>query len=176
MLVDLSIGEEEKLRRLRESQEYGKREFGKEYYQRQYEMSRIVEVAKIYILDNYEKIKYWDALHFNLYGYGGKDRIRLHFGMKDIESKMRRKKKPRPKPKEGKRRLRRERFPSFAKAMKKLDDETIQVRSIERVVYDWTDGDFSIRVNGTWYNWINHRNPEAIIEIAHYIEENLKKE
>jgi hypothetical protein len=174
MLVSIPLdGEEGVYKRLRESEFY-KGNFGKEYYQRIHEARSVVEAAKIYIMDNYAKVKDWTEVHFNLVGYGEKERSdRVYFGMKDAERKRRYPPKPRPEPKESKRALRAERMPKLAAMLKRMDEEKIQVETFE-AVYDWTDGDFSITVNGKEYWWIDHHNPDAIIEIAHFIENQLQ--
>ena len=54
--------------------------------------------------------------------------------------------------------------------LKELRDATIQVSTFDKAVYDWTDGDFSIVLNGVDYNWIDS---DSIINIANYIEGKL---
>ena len=54
--------------------------------------------------------------------------------------------------------------------LKELRDATIQVSTFDNAVYDWTDGDFSIVLNGVDYNWIDS---DSIINIANYIEGKL---
>lgn len=172
MLVTIPLdGEERVYKRLRESEFY-KGNFGKEYYQRYSEMNKVVEAAKMYIIDNYQKISDWTELHFKLCGYG-EDRGTVRFGMKDEERKRRYPPKPRSESKSRLRRLAEEHTsPHIEEMLKRIDDEKIQVESFE-AVYDWTDGDFSVTVNGKLYMWIDHHNPDAVIEIAHFIEKQL---
>jgi hypothetical protein len=49
----------------------------------------------------------------------------------------------------------------------------ITVSTFDEAVYDWTDGDFSVTLNGKSYLWITS---ESIIEIADYIETKLKEQ
>lgn len=176
MLVDVSSGKEEKVKRLRESSEYRTMDFGKEYYKRVCEMNNILEAAKIYILDNYRKIGFWGDIHFMLYGYA-ESKTCIYFGMKNIERNMREPGKPRKKPRKGRRVLSSVKSsPTLIEMLREMEMDKIQIRCIDEVIYDWIDGDFSISINGIWYSCINHRNPEAIIEIAYYIEKKLKKE
>lgn len=176
MLVAIPLdGEEGVYRRLRESEFY-KGNFGEEYYRRMSEMNRVVEAAKMYIIDNYKKITDWTELHFELVQGFNEHRKILRFGMKDAERLKRYPPKPRTEPKDGKKHPRSVRIPRLEAMMKKLDEERIQVSTFDEAVYDWTDGDFSITINGVGYMWIDHRNPGAVIEIAHFIEENLKKQ
>ena len=153
MLVVIPLdGEEGVYRRLRESEFY-RGNFGEEYYRRMSEMNRVVEAAKIYIVDNYKKITDWTELHFALYSQG-KDRETLRFGMKNAERLKRYPPKPRTESKDSKKRPRAERIPRLEEMMKKLDEERIQVSTFDEAVYDWTDGDFSITINGVLYMWI----------------------
>jgi hypothetical protein len=174
MLVAIPLdGEEGVYKRLRESEFY-KGKFGNEYYRRMSEMNSIVEVAKMYIVDNYKKVSDWAELHFELRGYA-EDKGTLCFGMKDAERKRRYPPKAESETKPGKRKVRSERFHHLEEMMKKHDEERIQISTFDEAVYDWTDGDFSITINGKEYWWINHRNPDTVIEIAHFIEKTLNE-
>lgn len=174
MLVAIPLdGEEGVYKRLRESEFY-KGKFGNEYYRRMSEMNSIVEVAKMYIVDNYKKVSDWTELHFELRGYA-EDKGTLRFGMKDAEYKRRNPPPPESETRPGKRKLQSERFPRLEEMRKKRDEERIQVSTFDEAVYDWTDGDFSITVNDKEYWWINHRNPDTVIEIAHFIEKTLDR-
>ena len=173
MLVTIPLdGEEGVYKRLRESEDY-KGNFGVNYYTHMSKMNHVVETAKMYIVDNFEKIEDWTEVHFHLYGYTGK--TTQYFTIKDAERLRRYPPKPKPETESTsiKRRVRRaERFPELEEMLKRHDEENIQVEKLE-AFYDWTDGDFSIQVNDKEYMWIDHRNPEAVIEIAHFIEKTL---
>ena len=56
--------------------------------------------------------------------------------------------------------------------LKELDDQTIEIKSFDQAIYDWTDGDFSVVFNGISYNWID---ATSIIDIASHIERKLSK-
>ena len=54
----------------------------------------------------------------------------------------------------------------------KYYDATNLIETLDDIVLDTIDGDFSIRVNGLDLLWINN---ESVVEIAHYIEQQLRK-
>ena len=53
---------------------------------------------------------------------------------------------------------------TLAKLFREMDEKRVQAEKIDEVVYDWTDGDFSVKINGEWYNQINIY-PEAIVKL-----------
>jgi hypothetical protein len=55
--------------------------------------------------------------------------------------------------------------------MEEIDAQTIEIKTFDKAVFDWTDGDFSVVFNGVDYNWID---ANSIIDIADYIESRLK--
>jgi hypothetical protein len=61
-------------------------------------------------------------------------------------------------------------FFKFDKAIKRNQNPVV---TIDEVVLDPTDGDFSVTINGHQHWWIQD---EAIIIIADYIEKQLKKQ
>ena len=110
-----------------------------------------MECAKIYILDNYNKIEDYSDLSLTL-------RCANHENVVYFGKKMELKTKKRIK--------------IFDEIMEDLNNRTIKIISFDSVVWDWSDGDFSVTLNGVDYNWIDSR---SIIDIAEYIEERLKK-
>jgi hypothetical protein len=58
----------------------------------------------------------------------------------------------------------------FNKLISELNDKTIEIKTFDKAVYDWTDGDFSVVFNGVSYNWIDSN---SIIDIAAHIERKL---
>jgi hypothetical protein len=58
----------------------------------------------------------------------------------------------------------------FNKLINELNDKTIEIKTFDAAVYDWTDGDFSVTLNGVNYNWIDSN---SIIDIAAHIERKL---
>lgn len=101
-----------------------------------------MECAKIYILDNYNKIEDYSDLSLIL-------RCANHENVVYFGKKMELKTKKRIK--------------IFDEIMEELNNETIEIISFDSVVWDWSDGDFSVTLNGVDYNWIDSR---SIIDIA----------
>lgn len=170
MLVDLSRSEEEVMQSLRTSWFFLNNDFEKEYGRRLSEMHRIVEAAKIYVLDNYTKVSHWRDLWTTIRSANHEGPAYIH--KKDVELRRERKARLKQSPPRTKRpNVRRLRSENMSDIFKELDKKTISPKSLTNAVYDWTDGDFSVKINGKWYNRINS---QAIIDIASYIEEQLK--
>jgi hypothetical protein len=150
MLVDISKGEEEVLNSIRNSKKYKDKSFGIAYYSAVSEMRKIVAAAKIYILDNYQKIQNYSDLSLMLRCANHKGTV--YIGKKNQERK----------------------FSSeiLASVMKEIEEKTIQVDKFDLAVYDWSDGDFSVVFNDVSYNWIDS---DSIISIANHIENELAK-
>jgi hypothetical protein len=153
MLVDVSKSEEEVLNSLRNSVKYSEKNFLEAHDTLSLEIRRVVEAAKIYILDNYEKVADYSDLSLML-------RCGNHEGTIYIG------KKTDPEVSENTSGL-------IRRMLQELKDSTIQVSTFNKAVYDWTDGDFSIVLNEVSYNWIDSH---SIINIADYIEKNLGNE
>ena len=151
MLVDLSKGEEEVLSGIRSGKKYKEGNFETRYIEFSMEIRSIVEAAKIYILDNYEKVKDYKDLHLML-------RCVNHEGTQYFGKRS----KPKKEGAKGSGRLR--------KVIAELDKQTIEIKKFDKAVYDWTDGDFSVTFNGVDYNWIDS---SSIIDIASHIERKL---
>ena len=66
MLVDLSKSEEEVLNSLRSSVKYSEKNFLEAHDSLSLEIRRVIEAAKIYILDNYEKVADYSDLSLML--------------------------------------------------------------------------------------------------------------
>lgn len=171
-IIDTS-GEEGVLKRLRSTEAYVQGKFEDEY---QYHLSKansIVQSAKIYILDNYEKVKDWAELNLTIQRSGA----RIDFyGMKAAERERRYPKKESETLLERKDKARVFKSESIDKILKDLDEITIQIEKIHDVAYDWTDGDFSIKINGKLYIMIDRTNPGVVIEIASFIKKQLNGE
>jgi ssDNA-binding replication factor A large subunit len=154
MLVDLSKSEQEVLDSIRNTEKYKSGEFRKKYLQFSSELRGIIEASKIYILDNYKKIDDYSELSLILrcVNHDGTK----YFGKKGIK---RRKKK------NGENTI-------LSDLLAEMERERIEISNFDSAVYDWSDGDFSVVFNGVPYNWIDG---ESIIDIASYIENNIKK-
>ena len=110
----------------------------------------LLEAAKIYIIDHYKEVSDYSELHLIL--KSGATGLKFYFGPKtgDRVSKS----------------------PIIREILKSLDEETITIETFDEAIYDWSDGDFSVVLNGISYNWIDS---DSVIGIASYIEEKLGK-
>jgi len=151
MLVDISKREEEVLSVIREGKKYNEGNFEILYIEFSTEVRTLVEAAKIYILDNYKKVKDYKTLHLMLRcaNHGGTQ----YFGTKSRRAKSRSK--------------------IFNKIINELNEKQIEIKKFDAAVYDWTDGDFSVTLNGVSYNWIDDN---SIIDIASHIERKLNND
>ena len=135
---------------------YVDKDFRKEYENHIAGMGHISNIAKSYILNNWKLVKNWsdievvvihgptgDSVHY----YAYKERIQKkdYRNANDI-------------------------FLKFDKARKRNQNPVV---TIDEVVLDPTDGDFSITINGHQHWWIQD---EAVIIIADYIEKQIKKQ
>jgi hypothetical protein len=170
MLVDVSKNEQEVLEALRTDWFYLTGSFGREYEQRVRETRKLVEVAKIYVLDNYSKVKSWRNLWTTIRAANYDNLVYIH--KRDSELRKERRLRQKTNGKENRPRARKMRLEKFEDIFKELDKKTVSPKTFTGAVYDWTDGDFSVKINGKWYNWIN---AQAIIDIAAYIEEQLSE-
>ena len=157
---------------------YVEKDFMSEYRKHLAALPHVASVAKSYILNNWKKITNWDNLDVIIIHGPTGEWTEYYNNEKDLppleeEEPSEAKKKflslvSKEKPK---RNSISERF------QKKWDKENKlrhnPIKTIDDVVLDPTDGDFSITVNGKEHWWIQD---EAIIIIADYIENQLKKQ
>jgi hypothetical protein len=148
--------EESILSKIRDSWQYQEENFIDIWYSHLNRASRVVTAAKIYILDNYEKITDYTDLHLILRHNRGKH----YFGPKRNEKT----------PSQDEVKKTKKKSDSLEKLMQRIDEKKIQIDSFEEAVYDWTDGDFSVTFNGLSYLWIDD---ESVISIASYIENKI---
>ena len=141
-------------------------------------LPHVASVAKSYILNNWKKITNWDNLDVIIIHGPTGEWTEYYNNEKDLplleeEEPSEAKKKflslvSKEKP---------ERNSIFERFQKKWDKENKlrhnPIKTIDDVVLDPTDGDFSITVNGKEHWWIQD---EAVIIIADYIENQLKKQ
>jgi hypothetical protein len=153
MLVDIKNDEKEVLDSIRKMVEYDGKNFKDSYYKQIALCNRLVTTSKLYILDNYKKVKDYSKLSLFLYAANHEDR-RIHFGEK-IKS-----------------RIGKNVSPTVKKILLKVENEIIEIKSFDEAIYDWTDGDFSVTFNNIDYNWIDD---ESIIDIADFIDQSLKE-
>ena len=149
-------------------------DYKNEYHKYQEAMHHIAEFAKMYILENYEKVKDWSELDLKITHQldGTKVEFYNHY------------KKPVP-PKEPSERMKRflslvskeerKRADSYQKLLDEIEETNKKkhnpIVTFDQAVLDTSDGDFSVKINGQDFYWITDR---PIIEIADYIEQQLK--
>jgi hypothetical protein len=152
------------------------KDYMSEYLKYQEAMHHIAEFAKMYILENYEKVKDWSELD-----------IKLRHGLDGTQVEFyNHYKKPVP-PKEPSEKMKK--FLSLVskedptrktiKSAKGIFDDLAEewkakhnpIVSFDKAVLDTSDGDFSVVINGQDFYWIGDW---SIIQIADYIEEQLK--
>ena len=148
MLVDISKGEEEVLSIIRGGKKYNEGNFETRYIEFSAEVRTLVEAAKVYILDNYKKVKDYKTLHLML-------RCANHEGTQYFGTRSKRSKGG---------------SEIFNNLINELNKQTTEIKKFDAAVYDWTDGDFSVTFNGINYNWIDSN---SIIDIAAHIERKL---
>jgi hypothetical protein len=147
-----------------------------EYLKYQEAMHHIAEFAKMYILNNYEKVKDWSELDIKL-------RHNLDGTVVEFYNHY---KKPVP-PKEPSEKMKKfmklvsKDKPKRSEFLQKLMDEAEEenkakhnpIVSFDQAVLDTSDGDFSVKINGQDFYWISDW---PIIQIADYIEGQLKEQ
>lgn len=123
------------------------------------EANHIASAAKIYILDNWEKVDDWSELEITL-THMGDEEASVKFYNHNIHEELKVKNSTR---------LRE----MFNKIFEERAKEHNPVETFEEPVLDETDGDFSVKINGIDFYWISDR---AVITIAHYIELKLNED
>lgn len=133
---------------------YIDKDFRKEYEKHMVAMNHISNISKSYILNNYKRIKDWSDLEVVII-HGPTGDSTYYYSYKD--------------------RIVKKNYQSdiFLKLNRTRKRNQNPVLNINEVVLDPTDGDFSITINGKEHWWIQD---EAIIIIADYIEQQLKKQ
>lgn len=132
-------------------------DFKKEYENHIAAMGHIANIAKSYILKNWKSVKDWSDLEVvvihgptgkSTYYYSYKEKIsRKNYQGSSADI-----------------------FIKFDRDRKRKQNP---VSTVDEVVLDPTDGDFSITINGEEHCWIQD---EAVIIIADYIEKQLEKQ
>lgn len=170
------MSEEENKNLWQSSEFWTEKGFLEEYRKHRTAMQHVAECAKIYIMENWQKVDDWTGLNlvikckqgrFEFYNYTPKlygkrseeDRV-LEFDEGGGNTE--------------KDKARKVESSIFNKIMKKIDEESKDkhnpIKEIKGFVLDPTDGDFSVTINGQELWWINE---EAVIEIANWIEKKL---
>ena len=177
MLVGIDLdnfGEDKVLSSIRNMKEFTDENFNENFLETRSRMSRIITAAKIYVLDHYKEVDDWNYLYLNLHHNAGRQRFSLKnkekikkrdeeriANLTGVAKKIHDIAKP----------AKESESSTLRKLVKDIERETIEIETITDVVYDWTDGDFSLKINGKDYLWIDG---ESVIDIATYIERNTK--
>lgn len=138
------------------SEFYTDKNFESEYRKHLIAMTHIVECAKIYVNKNWSLINDWSNLNVIITDNTGKStkyynhvpRESVGFDPKTLKRK-------------------RDIFDDLEKRRKK---EHNPIKTLDGVVLDTSDGDFSLTINGKDHLWIDG---SSVIVIANYIEKNL---
>lgn len=162
-----ALSEEKVLEKIRGSMHFNNGKFSDEYYYHLNQASAIAQAAKIYILDNYTKVKDWSQLRVSPLHH---NKGHVYIRPKDVVKKQ---KLQKPFKKNGKTYVpaRSVSSPIIKKVLDRFDRESVTAETLTDCVYDWTDGDFSLTINGVDYLWLHD---QSVIEIANYIEQKLK--
>lgn len=146
------------------SEFYTSDSFKHEYEKHLTAMQHIAACAKIYVIDNYEKVKSWKELDITIRDnsktkteyFNYVPRLPIEKSRSEIPSAP------------GIKRCR----TIISSTIDRIDKERHNpILTLTNVVLDTSDGDFSLTINGKEHNWISD---DSIIEIANYIEEQLK--
>jgi hypothetical protein len=145
-----------------------------EYRKHMAGMSHVAECAKIYIYKNWEKVQDWSALEvIVIHGPTGEaTEYYNHEHYLSLQEDRKKKREERAK-KRGLDKVSKNSIISdiFEEMERGRKEKHNPVKSIDRVVLDPSDGDFSLTINGKEHWWIQD---EAVIIIANYIENQLK--
>lgn len=143
-------------KRIKSSQYHIEAGFLEQYNHHLGVMGVIAYSAKVFILENWEKVKDWSMLEVVVHDKSSrKNKHTTEYSNKDLNSGWNEEE-------------------AIGRLMKAWSDERHNpVVSVRDVVLDHSDGDFSLTINDHEHWWIND---EAVIEIADYVEEQLKKQ
>lgn len=134
-----------------------KNNFKDNYQKRMAEIQIIAESAKIFILNNYKKVRNWSDMEISVVDNSKKETFYYKY-------------------KSRKSRFENIRSKSYEKILTKIDARRKKwhnpVKKVSDIVLDTIDGAFSVKINGKCHNWIDK---ESAIILADYIEKNIKK-
>jgi hypothetical protein len=169
------MSEEEFEEGYKKSQFWTDSNFYEEYRKHIVAMSHISECAKIYIIKNWKSVKDWAGLNIKItHGPTGKVTEYYNHDLM-VQKRERRKKEAEEKAKKEGREIRRIAFDDFLDKFEKENKEKHNpILEFTEVIFDPTDGDFSVTINGNKEHW--WIKDEEIIIIADYIEKTIKNE
>ena len=177
MLRRVFLEEEDYKKHWQSSDFWVEGDYMKEYHKYQEAMHHIAEFAKMYILENYEKVKDWSELDLKITHQLDGTRVEFynHY-KKPFEA---------PEPSERMKKFLtlvskeepRKESETFKNLMIEIEETNKKkhnpIVTFDQAVLDTSDGDFSVKINGQDFYWITDK---PIIEIADYIEQQLKLE
>ncbi len=146
-----------------------KKDFYKEYDKHIAGGQIVSECAKIYILENYKRVKSWTDLNIEItdnskkkteyYNYRPRERV-----VRNVQPRA-----------DGKRPVKSvEPLSDFFREMEMRDKQRHNpIKTFTNAVLDPTDGDFSVTINGKDHLWLHD---ECVIVIADFIEKQLLKQ
>lgn len=151
-------------------------DYRNEYEKHREAMHHIAEFAKMYILENYKKVEDWTELD-----------LKIQHNLDNTEVEFYNHYKKPITPKEPSEKMKKflalvskdktKRSESMQKLLDEMERKNVArhnpITSFDEAVLDTTDGDFSVKINGQDFYWIDD---EPIITIADYIEKQLKNE
>jgi hypothetical protein len=139
---------------MQKSEHFCSSDFREEYQKHLSILSIIAESAKVYVLNNWTKIEDWSKLDIIVLDNTGKPTEYYNYVPFDVNQKGS------------------ETWKRIVNSMNELHKEKHNpIVSVEDVVLDPTDGDFSLTINGKTHLWISD---ETVIILADYIEKTLK--
>lgn len=117
-------------------------------------MKIVEESAKIYILNNYTKVRDWRDLQISIVDNSGKEIFYYRYTKRKVKC-----------------------YSKFAEYRnRKINTKNKKnhnpVKKVSDAILDTSDGDFSIKINGKQHNWID---AESVIVLADYIEGKLNQ-
>jgi hypothetical protein len=160
MMRPASSTEEENQKVWESSEFYTEANFMSEFRKHLVALDHVAECAKIFILKNWKNVKDWSKLDVVISDNSGKLSEYYNYVKRPSTKKLSSK-----------------RSSVLDELLNSLDEENKKkhnpIHTVEGVVLDPTDGDFSLTINGKDHLWIDK---ESIITIANYIEEQIKDE
>lgn len=131
-----------------------KKGFRKAYEDHIAAMQIIGMSAKIYVLNNWKKVKDWKDIEISIIDNSERETYYYKYAKRNVKC-----------------------YSKFAeRRFKKMDNEYRKyhnpVKRISDVVLDVSDGDFSVKINGKWHNWIDD---QSVVVLADYIEKKINK-
>lgn len=157
LMYPSSLNEREHEKTIFSSDHAVSKDFRKTYENYIAYMQIVAESAKIYILNNWKKVRNWKDLEISIVDNSGKETFYYHHKdtkpvLKNIRSVSYS-----------------ERVAKYLARRKKWHNPA---KKVSDAVLDTSDGDFSVKINGKWHNWIDK---ESVIVLADYIERQLTK-